>query len=243
MPRYALVIGIDTNGAPLKSLSKTAGDARAIADLLEERGNFVKVERLIGTVTQAQLEGALQKLLIEQAMRNELTIAAYEQLNGVVGSLNAHAESIYKQLVLRKQEQWMKRVMLRLVRTGEGMRDTRQRQLRSDLSAMGKDAAEKDAIESVINDLVNGRLLVIDRVNEQDLIDLSHEALMRSWKRFVEWREGDPEVRRLVQQVNKATKEWLNRGKDSEYLIQGGVLTEISQQLYGQIGNYLSPLG
>jgi hypothetical protein len=65
MARYALVIGIDTNLPPLKSLSKTKGDAEAIADLLTRHGNFVEVKRLIGTVTQKQLETALQALLPE----------------------------------------------------------------------------------------------------------------------------------------------------------------------------------
>ena len=74
MARYALVIGIDTNKAPLTSLSKTAGDARAIADLFDRQGGFVSVKRLIGAVTQAQLEGALQALLTQQAERNEVVI-------------------------------------------------------------------------------------------------------------------------------------------------------------------------
>ncbi len=74
MARYALVIGIDTNLAPLKPLSKTRGDADAIADLFDRHGNFVEVKRLIGTVTQKQLEDALQTLLLQQAERHEVVI-------------------------------------------------------------------------------------------------------------------------------------------------------------------------
>jgi len=74
MARYALVIGIDTNLAPLKSLSKTRGDAEAIANLFDRHGNFVEVKRLIGSVTQKQLEGALQTLLLKQAERHEVVI-------------------------------------------------------------------------------------------------------------------------------------------------------------------------
>ena len=74
MARYALVIGIDTNQPPLNSLSKTKGDATAIADLFDQYGNFVEVKRLIGTVTQKQLEGALQTLLLDQAERHEVVI-------------------------------------------------------------------------------------------------------------------------------------------------------------------------
>ena len=100
----------------------------------------------------------------------------------MVGALNAHAEGLYKTLASQKREQWVKLVMLRLVRTGEGTKDTRQRQWKSDLLEMGKDSLERQAIEAVINALVNGRLLVSDRIDTQDVINLSHEALMRSWK-------------------------------------------------------------
>ena len=74
MARYAIVIGIATNLSPLKSLSKTAGDAGAIADLLEAHGDFVEVKRLMGEVSQRQIETALQMLLLEQADRNEVVI-------------------------------------------------------------------------------------------------------------------------------------------------------------------------
>ena len=171
------------------------------------------------------LEFALSQLW-EMRSGAELTIANYEDLGGVMGALNTHAENIYKQLALRRQEQWVKRVILRLVRTGEGMRDTRQRQLRSDLLGIGKDAGEKDAIEVVINDLVNGRLLVSDRVNGQDLIDLSHEALMRSWKRFVDWRSGDRDLRRLAQRIQDCHDEWQEEGEDEDFLIRSGLLKQ-----------------
>ena len=74
MARYAIVIGIATNLPPLKSLSKTAADAGAIADLLEAQVDFVAVRRLIGEVSQAKIEDALGTLLLEQADRNEVVI-------------------------------------------------------------------------------------------------------------------------------------------------------------------------
>ncbi len=114
----------------------------------------------------------------------ELRLDDYRKLGGVAGAVNAHAEELYKQLASQKREQWVKSVMLRLVRTGEGTRDTRQRQRKSDLLEMAKDSVERETIEAVINALVDGRLLVSDRIDNQDVIDLSHEALMRSWKRF-----------------------------------------------------------
>lgn len=120
----------------------------------------------------------------------------------------------------------MKPVLLRLVRTGEGTRDTRQRQRKSDLLEMAKDAGEREAIESVIQSLVDGRLLVSDRVDDQDVIDLSHEALMRSWKRLVTWREGDREVRRIVDAIEDARRAWTDKGKKRRDLLEGRLLKD-----------------
>ncbi|MBD2078710.1 pentapeptide repeat-containing protein [Leptolyngbya sp. FACHB-17] len=175
------------------------------------------------------LEFALQQLW-EQRSGTELTFDAYRKLGGVTGALNAHAEEIYKQLAARKQENWAKRVLLRLVRTGEGTKDTRQRQAKIDLLAMGKDAGEKEAISLVITALVDGRLLVSDRIDGQDVIDLSHEALMLSWKRFVGWRESDRKTRRLVDKIEDAKREWQTHRK-RQYLLDGRLLKDAKRLL------------
>ncbi|NJM46862.1 MAG: hypothetical protein HC860_12490, partial [Alkalinema sp. RU_4_3] len=163
--------------------------------------------------------------------RRELTLADYRQLGGVTGALNAHAEGIYKQLAQQKREHWVQRVMLKLVRTGEGTKDTRQRQRKVDLLGMAKDDGEREAIESVITALVDGRLLVSDRVDGQDVIDLSHEALMLSWNRFVVWREDGREVRRIVDRVEDAQREWTEKGKKRRDLLEGRLLKDAKRLL------------
>jgi energy-coupling factor transporter ATP-binding protein EcfA2 len=72
MARYALVIGIGQSLSPLPSLSKTVGDARAIAEVLRTHGRF-EVQELTGTVTAAALEQAFVRFL-EQAHQNEALI-------------------------------------------------------------------------------------------------------------------------------------------------------------------------
>ena len=156
---------------------------------------------------------------------------AYRELSGMAGAVNAHPENLYKQLASQKREQWVKSVMLRLVRTGEGTRDTRQRQRKGALLEMAKDSVEREAIEAVINALVNGRLLVSDRIDNQDVVDLSHEALMRSWKRLVTWREGDQEVRRIVDAIEDAKRKWIEQGKKRRDLLEGRLLKDAGRLL------------
>ncbi|MDZ8031444.1 caspase family protein [Nostoc sp. DedSLP04] len=89
MARYALVIGIAEYVSPsLSRLSKTTNDAEAIAQLLEQYGDFQSVQRLpqrwnkdkngyemaASKVTGAQLGQDLRTFLLEQADNNEALI-------------------------------------------------------------------------------------------------------------------------------------------------------------------------
>ncbi|MEH2004131.1 nSTAND1 domain-containing NTPase [Nostoc sp.] len=89
MARYALVIGIAEYLSPsLARLSKTTNDAEAIAQLLEQYGDFQSVQRLpqrwnkdkngyemaAQKVTGAQLGQDLRTFLLEQAANNEALI-------------------------------------------------------------------------------------------------------------------------------------------------------------------------
>ncbi|MEH2231654.1 MAG: caspase family protein [Nostoc sp.] len=89
MARYALVIGIAEYLSPsLSRLSKTTNDAEAIAQLLEQYGDFQSVQRLpqrwnkdkngyemaAQKVTGAQLGQGLRTFLLEQAANNEALI-------------------------------------------------------------------------------------------------------------------------------------------------------------------------
>ncbi|MEH2439677.1 nSTAND1 domain-containing NTPase [Nostoc sp.] len=89
MARYALVIGIAEYLSPsLPRLSKTINDAEAIAQLLEQYGDFQSVQRLpqrwnkdkngyemaASKVTGAEIGQELRKLLLEQATNNEVLI-------------------------------------------------------------------------------------------------------------------------------------------------------------------------
>ena len=93
------------------------------------------------------------------------------------GALNRRAEDFYA-LLDETQQEWAKRICLKLVRTGQDAKDTRQRQPQQKLLSLGQNVAEAETIQQVINKLVNRRLLVTDKGK---VIDLAHEALMTGW--------------------------------------------------------------
>jgi PAS domain S-box-containing protein len=158
----------------------------------------------------------------------QLTLGNYKQLNGVIGALNRHAEEIYKGFTQQEQD-WVKRIFLKLVRTGLQEKDTRQRQPKSKLFAIAGDSSvNQQALSKVLDRLVDGRLLVTDQEGE-DEVDLAHEALIEGWKRFTEWRQEDRELRRLVDRVEDALREWQKNPQD-ENLMMGGLLAQVQEQ-------------
>ncbi|MEH2241264.1 nSTAND1 domain-containing NTPase, partial [Nostoc sp.] len=189
------------------------------------------------------LEFALTKLW-EKRDRNQhqLTLEEYEKLGGLTGALNLHAEKVYlygdfeeelpTQKRTQQEKEWIGRIFLRLVRTGEGEKDTRQRQPKATLlNIAGDDANQQQELSELIDGeagLVKGRLLVTGKDEQgQAWIDLAHEALIEGWQQFAWWRQQDRDLRRLSDRLEDARREWVNKRQDDKYLMQGGLLAEV----------------
>jgi uncharacterized protein YjbI with pentapeptide repeats len=181
------------------------------------------------------LQFALQQLWVQRdKQQRRLTYAVYKDMGGLAGALNQEADTVYQRLEAAEQGDWVRRVLLKLMRTGEGTKDTRQRRLKTELLEMGMDNATRQTIESVIAALVDGRLLISDRVNDQDVIDLSHEAIIQHWQRLAKWREQDRDLRRLVDKIEDAKRDWLNQGRKRQNLLQGRLLKDARRLLKHQ---------
>ncbi len=159
---------------------------------------------------------------------HQLTLAKYKQLGGVIGALNRHTEQLYQSFSAQEQD-WVKRISLKLVRTGADAKDTRQRQSKSMLLDLAGDNLNyREVISTVLDQLIDGRLLVADREGE-DSVDLAHEALMEGWERFVQWRQENRELRRLIDRIQDAHREWLICPQD-ENLMMGGLLAQVRER-------------
>ena len=203
------------------------------------------------------LEFALTKLW-EKRDRNQhqLTLEEYEKLGGLTGALNLHAEKVYlyrdfeeelpTQKRTQQEKEWIGRIFLRLVRTGEGEKDTRQRQPKATLlNIAGDDANQQQELSELLDGeagLVKGRLLVTGKDEQgKAWIDLAHEALIEGWQQFAWWRQQDRDLRRLSDRLEDTRREWLNKKQDDKYLMQGGLLAEVRDSWQQLQPNLQSP--
>ena len=179
--------------------------------------------------------------------KHQLTLEQYEKLGELNGTLNSHAEKVYKykdfeednptQERTQQEKDWIQLIFLRLIRTGKDKKDTRQRQPKTKLlaihlqvsaSPIAGDEIEKQEILSELidgeNGLVKGRLLV----SSEEGIDLAHEALIEAWESLIDWRQENRDLRRLLDRVEAAFWEW-QKNPDDNNLMMGGLLQQVRE--------------
>ncbi|MFN6528432.1 caspase family protein [Nostoc sp. ChiSLP03a] len=234
MPRIAGVDLKETITEPAK-LQGHSVEERLVLKILEDVGKEPGYLPL--------MEFALTRLWEKRdQQKHQLTLEQYENFQGLTGALNFHAENVYlyedyqqdspTQERNEQEKNWIEQIFLRLLRTGEGEKDTRQRQPKTELLTIaGNDQEQQQALSELLDEvLVKGRLLVAGKDEQgKAWIDLAHEALIESWERFSQWRQQDRDLRRLSDRLADALREWLRKGENEKYLMQGGLLAEVRQ--------------
>ena len=162
--------------------------------------------------------------LWENRERNRVTWEAYKKLGGGRLTLARSADEFYNRL-LPEEQVTMRRILLKMVRPGEGLEVTSNRVPRA---ALYQKAEANDRIDRVLDKLIQARLL---RVSEGDIaadeqLEVAHEALVRNWPRLVEWLEEERVTLRHRQRLTASAEEWQRLGRDPSALWRGRLLEE-----------------
>jgi WD40 repeat protein len=184
-------------------------------------------ERILDDVKQEPgnlplLEFALTQLWEKQS-RGQLTHQAYEEIGGVAKALAKHAEAVYEQLSEADKKR-AERVLIQLVRPGEGTEDTR--------CIASRDAVSGDNWD-LVTQLASSRLVVTGREEEQgaETVEVVHEALIREWTRLRGWMEDNREFRTWQERLKGRMREWEAMSKDEGALLRGLSLAEAKEWL------------
>ncbi|MEA2475782.1 MAG: hypothetical protein QOE06_3697 [Thermoleophilaceae bacterium] len=165
------------------------------------------------------LEHALLELW-ERRRGVMLTLEGYRQAGGVHGALAQRADQIFDEFS-PEQQQIARRTLLRLTQPGEGTEDTRRRVPRSEISP----ADGADNFDVVLGGLVDGRLLTTGRDDTgQQVIDVSHEALIRGWPRLRRWIDADRAGLLIHRRLTDAAHQWDTLNREAASLYRGARL-------------------
>ena len=64
-----------------------------------------------------------------------------------------------------------------------------------------------------------------DPIDDDPTVELSHEALIKSWKRLRDWIDENKQDLITQRRLEEATKDWLLAAKNDAYLYRGTALS------------------
>ncbi len=169
--------------------------------------------------------------LWERRRRNQVTRAIYDEVGGGRLALARSADTFYASLIPQDQAT-ARRILLRLVRPGEGMEFTSSRVRRETLYRGGDDP---DRIDRVLAKLIQARLVrQTGSGSAEDIqIEIAHEALARNWPTLVEWLEQRKAAIVARRRLDQRAADWVRLGQGAAGLFDETELYEAEQWLQG----------
>jgi WD40 repeat protein len=183
---------------------------RLLDTLSDEPGNLPLLEFALTLLWNRQEHGVL-------------THAAYDRMGGVERALAGYADEVLDGLGAGDQDR-AQRVLLQLVRPGEGTEDTRRLATRAEV---GDDNWE------VVARLASARLVVTgrDETSGEETVEVVHEALIRQWGRLRRWMDAERAFRSWQERLRAALRQWEATRRDDGALLRGGPLAEATDWL------------
>ncbi|MDJ0903611.1 MAG: caspase family protein, partial [Xenococcus sp. MO_188.B8] len=199
------------------------------------------------------LQYTLTELWKEARAQQEkfLRLETYEELGGIEGTLEKRADEVYASLSEDKK-QVARRIFLELTQIGN-IQDTRRK---VSLEALVNSHHSYQLLDNVTDFLANENNRLITKTDadswdngkgedgEQDagtkdkILDVVHEALIRNWGKLRAWQDEYRDGMVVERKIEAAAEEWLEKGKKSDYLLQGDRLAEAQNYIkdYGYLG-------
>jgi hypothetical protein len=141
-----------------------------------------------------------------------------EALGGLAGSVAKAAEAVYEAIPLTPERELdLRRAFRSLVRINEEGKYVRQAAARRDLP---------ESIRDVLERFVQARLLVAAGQGENQVLEVAHEALFRSWERLRLWLDEDREFLLWQQRLRASAEGWKRTSRDAGALLRGASLAE-----------------
>ena len=200
----------------------------AITDpALEAGGGFEPglVQELVGEVEGVAgalplLEYTLLELWKRRNDDDVMSWEAYQDLGGVEGALAVTADDILEHKYEPEQRDELRLALLKLIQPGEGAADTRRRTPLDDLVPVG---GSVDDIQAMLKPLADERLITTgrDEASGEEIVEISHEALIRAWPTLAEWIDDGREDMRYQLQVEEEAKRWQDFDENPDYLLRG----------------------
>jgi len=152
--------------------------------------------------------------------QNRMTLTAYHAMGGINGAIDRHADDVYARLS-PEQQIAARGALTKLVHVSTFDSYTRARRPLSDFTPEGQ------AVIHALADQDN-RLVVIsyDEEAQEDVAEVSHEALIREWRKLHDWVAAEPAFLQWLTEVERRRRRYQKGGWRNDDLLMGSELDE-----------------
>jgi hypothetical protein len=155
----------------------------------------------------------------------QLTLQAYHEMGGVKGALSRHAEETYEALPSDAHRQAAHDIFLRLIEPGMTEQDTTRR--RADRSEFDRaDPTQAQQMQQTLEAFISARLLTTNQIGGRITVEVSHEALIREWKRLADWVHEARDDILFQRSLSEDVEEWERRKRPRDRLYRGTQLKD-----------------
>ena len=151
----------------------------------------------------------------QQRHGHTLTVEGYQTAGGIHRAVATTAEAVFTGVDHTGQHA-ARTLFLRLIKIGDGTKDTRRRLARTDLLV----GLDPHTVVPILDTFTQARLLTQD----QDTVEVTHEALLHAWPRLRQWIDSDRAGNLIRQQLDEAATVWNRDGRDTAGLYRGNRL-------------------
>ena len=184
------------------------------------------VKRVLGQPTALPLLQFSLRALWEKRDRNRITWEVYREVGDPLNALQVSADEFYERLAPETQAE-VKRILVELVRVDELLEAYRQPVPRSHLLKAGR--ANTDQVIDLLE--ANDYVRVTAAAPDNDaLVEVKHESLVRNWPRLVGWIDEKRHQRRQRLALTQAAERWARAGRPSEGFLTGWQMEEAKDQ-------------
>jgi WD domain, G-beta repeat len=155
----------------------------------------------------------------------QLTLSAYRELGGVKGAVSRQAEETYAALPSDEHRKLARALFVRLIDPGASEQDTTRR--RAALSEFSlADATATRLLRETADAFIKARLLIANEVGGTTTLEVSHEAVIREWRRLSEWIREAREDLQLLRVIREDAAEWYHYECSVDRLYRGTQLVQ-----------------
>jgi conflict system STAND superfamily ATPase len=159
-----------------------------------------------------------------------MDIAQYEVIGELKGSLSGHAENIYERDLRTPREQELAEALFRSITETTPEGQTVRRPTKLDAIARRAGATVEELKPVIEQFRAEGRSFLMPplgvALDEETTVDISHESLIRQWKRLGDWAEAEAKESKLYADLKRDAVSWDGRGRPIDWLYTGVRLAE-----------------